>query len=152
MIALMLSFQREERLRMPRPVDVKVGETIRQLRIDRRLSQSDLAISLGISYAQVQKYETGKNRVSASRLVQIANVFGIDVNVFFEGARIVPVDPINDNFLPKELMTKQGLELLKAFHAIQNSFVRAKLLTLVKSVAKDQSGLDFSPDDKGVLI
>jgi transcriptional regulator with XRE-family HTH domain len=126
---------------MPQLVDIKVGEIIRRLRIDRKLSQHDLAASIGISYTQLQKYEAGKNRVSASRLVQIANVLSADVSMFFEGTQPLSIDATNDNFVPKVLMTRQGLELLKAFYAIQNAQVRAKLLTLVRSVAKDGSGL-----------
>jgi transcriptional regulator with XRE-family HTH domain len=138
---------------MPQLVDIKVGETIRRLRIDRKLSQHDLAASIGISYTQLQKYEAGKNRVSASRLVQIANVLSADVSVFFEGTQPLSVDATNDNFVPKVLMTRQGLELLKAFYAIQNMQVRSKLLTLVRSVAKDENalGCDEMPDVDEVL-
>jgi transcriptional regulator with XRE-family HTH domain len=127
---------------MPQLVDIKVGETIRRLRIDRKLSQHDLAASIGISYTQLQKYEAGKNRVSASRLVQIANVLSADVSVFFEGTQPLSVDATNDNFVPKVLMTRQGLELLRAFYAIQNAQVRARLLTLVRSVSKDEGALE----------
>jgi len=139
---------------MPQPVDIKVGETIRQLRIDRKLSQSDLASSLGVSYEQIQKYEAGKKRVTTSQLVRIAHILRADVSVFFAGNQPLPIDPTNDNFVPELLMTRQGLELLKAFHAIQNSCVRARLLFLVKSVAKDESALGSfeSLEDDGVVL
>eukprot|EP01035_Chromulina_nebulosa_P045349 gene45349-biopygen31286 len=107
---------------------MKVGETIRRIRVERNLSQLDLAACIGVSYAQLQKYEGGRNRVSASRLVQIANVLGADVSAFFEGTQPLSIDPTNDNFMPKVLMTRQGLELLRAFHAIQDSEIKAKLL------------------------
>lgn len=56
---------------------------IRALRLKNDMTQADLASKLSISFQQVQKYETGANRVSASRLDQIAKAFGVDPSIFF---------------------------------------------------------------------
>lgn len=121
---------------MPELVDLQIGQTIQQLRRKCRMRRADLAASISVSVQQLQKYEKGSNRVTASRLVQIANVLGADVTAFFEGTKTLSVDPTNDNFLPKALMTRQGLELMKAFYDIPNAALRAKILDFVKSVSQ----------------
>jgi transcriptional regulator with XRE-family HTH domain len=70
---------------MPSKVDAHIGRRIRQVRIRQGVSQSLLAEHLVITYQQVQKYETGANRVSASRLFEISALLGIDVSFFFDG-------------------------------------------------------------------
>lgn len=72
--------------RKPDPADVHVGQRIAQLRIARGLTQSDLARRAGpLTFQQFQKYESGANRVSASRLLQVAVALGVPVAYFFEG-------------------------------------------------------------------
>ena len=70
---------------MPHPVDIHVGKNIRRLRREARLSQQTVAEAVGIKFQQIQKYETGANRVSASRLWEIARVLDVPVARFFEG-------------------------------------------------------------------
>lgn len=67
-------------------MDKIVGQKIRIRRVKQGLTQQDLAAALGLSYQQVQKYETGANRVSAGRLYYIANVLGVDIPYFFSAA------------------------------------------------------------------
>lgn len=67
------------------PVDVQVGRNVRKRRIELGLSQTELAEACGITFQQVQKYENGANRVSASRLWQFAAVLGLEVAAFFDG-------------------------------------------------------------------
>ena len=71
--------------RLSNDVDCHVGERLRSLRREVGLSQTDVAAALGISFQQVQKYETGANRVAAGRLWDIANVLEVDLEYFFEG-------------------------------------------------------------------
>lgn len=66
------------------PIDVHVGLRVRNLRLDLGLTQADLAGHLGIRFQQIQKYETGRNRISASRLWDIAQALRTDVGYFFE--------------------------------------------------------------------
>ena len=70
---------------MCHPVDLHVGTRLRQQRRARGLSQTELGGRLGISFQQLQKYETGRNRISASRLWELADVLGVPVTCFFEG-------------------------------------------------------------------
>ena len=69
------------------PVDVHVGERVRITRLAARLSQTALADAVGVSFQQVQKYEKGTNRISASRLFQFAEILGVDVAHFFHGVK-----------------------------------------------------------------
>lgn len=70
---------------MPHPVDVHVGKRIRQRRLMLGLTQQALAENVGIKFQQVQKYETGKNRVSSSKLWDIGKTLSSPVSWFFAG-------------------------------------------------------------------
>lgn len=112
-------------------VDAYVGERIRDRRTSLGLTQEHLASSLQISYQQVQKYETGANRVSAGRLFELARILDIDVSYFFEGlneqAEIEPLDHGGKN--------RSAIELVRNFASIENQTVRAALSGLVKTIA-----------------
>src|SRR5215218_2507152 len=69
---------------IPDPVDVHVGARIRTRRLLLGINQETLANALGLTFQQVQKYEGGANRVSASRLAQMAEVLGVSVSYFFD--------------------------------------------------------------------
>jgi transcriptional regulator with XRE-family HTH domain len=69
----------------PNPIDVHVGGRIRARRRQLGLSQERLADALGLTFQQVQKYERGSNRVSASKLYDIARTLGVTVGEFFDG-------------------------------------------------------------------
>lgn len=64
-------------------IDRELGKRVRALRLARGVSQSDLADALGVSYQQLQKNETGANRISAARLYEIAAFFNISMDIFF---------------------------------------------------------------------
>lgn len=68
-------------------VDQRIGALIRQRRLDAGITQERLAARLGITFQQVQKYELAKNRVSASRLFEIAAIIGAPVESFYPEAR-----------------------------------------------------------------
>lgn len=70
---------------MPHPVDVTVGNRVREMRIRKGLSQQALGEKVGVSFQQIQKYERGTNRMGSSRLVQIADVLDVPVSSFFDG-------------------------------------------------------------------
>ncbi len=69
---------------MPHPVDQHVGVKFKQARRQKRLSQTDIANAVGISFQQIQKYETGANRISASRLFELAQILEVSPAFFFE--------------------------------------------------------------------
>ena len=107
--------------------DIDVGRRVRVLRLQRRLSQTDLANHLGVSFQQVQKYENGTNRISAGRLEQIAELFKIPVATLFaqSGAGA-------DNQKPLlELIDSAGaLRLLQAYSKLSNSKAKQALVQL----------------------
>lgn len=70
---------------MSHPVDIHVGHKLKKLRKLRRLSQEDLGRALGLSFQQIQKYESGANRISASRLFELGQFMDVTPDYFFEG-------------------------------------------------------------------
>ncbi|WP_064710642.1 helix-turn-helix domain-containing protein [Rhizobium bangladeshense] len=75
----------QERGQVSHPVDIHVGQQLRIRRIHSNLSQTELGEKVGLSYQQVQKYESGKNRISASMLYEIAGGLNVPVACFFDG-------------------------------------------------------------------
>jgi transcriptional regulator with XRE-family HTH domain len=116
----------------PDPIDLAVGARIRIRRKAIRVSQSDLAEHLGVSFQQVQKYERGANRISASMLVRAADRLGMTVADLVGEA---PGSVTGDDTL--QLLASPGaLELLQAFSTVTNPGVRASILALVRSTSE----------------
>jgi len=101
---------------MPHPVDVHVGKRVRHRRWLAGMTQQQLAESVGIKFQQIQKYETGMNRISASRLWDIAGTLGVPVSYFFEG---LDSTGTADADLPGDILAdKEALELVRSYYAI----------------------------------
>jgi|TARA_R110002072_G_scaffold517_22_gene3234 transcriptional regulator with XRE-family HTH domain len=111
--------------------DIHIGRRLRERRIALGLSQSELAEKLGISFQQVQKYESGANRVSGSRLWDIASVLESPVAYFFEGLE----DGVESSATERAL-DRQTLELARAVNSIEDEGVKTQLVRLVKAFAK----------------
>lgn len=112
------------------PVDVHVGHRIRQRRWMIGISQQQLAERVGIKFSQIQKYETGTNRVSSSRLWDIAAVLGVSVLFFFEGlSDSEERDPRGDI-----LADKEALELVRAYYAVPEE-QRRRLFNLARKLS-----------------
>jgi transcriptional regulator with XRE-family HTH domain len=104
--------------KIPHEVDVHVGKRIRQRRWLIGMTQQALAESVGIKFQQIQKYETGANRVSASRLWDIAEVVGVPVSFFFEGIDL-PESQAGDALAPADILgDKEAMELVRSYYAI----------------------------------
>lgn len=105
---------------MPHRVDVYVGQKIRQRRWLTGMTQQRLAELVGIKFQQIQKYETGANRVSASRLWDIAEALGVHVSFFFDGLK--PEKEINEKVaktVPLDVMgDKEAMELIRSYYSI----------------------------------
>ncbi len=100
---------------MPHPVDVHVGKRIRHRRWLVGMTQQQLAESVGIKFQQIQKYETGANRVSASRLWDISSSMDVDVSFFFEGIEEEATKVAG----PSDLLgDKEALDLVRSYYAI----------------------------------
>jgi transcriptional regulator with XRE-family HTH domain len=116
----------------PDPLDVMVGTRIRIFRMHRGLSQSDLAEKIGVAFQQVQKYESGANRVGASRLSRIAAALGISIADLFEPSSQKSPDSKSPFHL---LADPDALRVLKAFARTKDPRVRRAIARLVESVA-----------------
>ena len=97
------------------PVDIHVGKRVRQRRWMVGMTQQQLAERVGIKFQQIQKYETGANRVSASRLWDIARVLEVPVNFFFEGLHGRAADQKTSGDV---MADKEALELIRSYYAI----------------------------------
>ena len=122
----------------PHAVDVQVGKMIRNQRMISGISQSELGDRIGVTFQQIQKYEKGSNRVSASRLVEIAGAMNIDVRSFFDE---MEGQAANNNESVKEefVVSRQGLLLNSAFLSIKNEAIRTKILKLVQEIASTET-------------
>jgi transcriptional regulator with XRE-family HTH domain len=144
----------------PDPVDVYVGKRLRKQRVLMRMSQEQLARAVGVTFQQIQKYERGANRISASRLYDIAKVLGVPINFFF--------DHIDDEIEGRpgpdfpglreaqealeaddDIMTRSDtLDLVAAYWKLPSDDIRRKSLSLLRSMSglKDKKGEPL-PDD-----
>lgn len=135
----------------PDRVDVHVGSRLRQRRILLGLSQQALGDHLGLSFQQVQKYEKGSNRVSASRLFELTRLLGVPVGFFFEDLPAfrgtVPVTDTRHVELPGcscvncrsgtepgPDLSREALKLVGAYYRIRPLGLRKKLLALIQSL------------------
>lgn len=115
---------------MKHPVDVHVGKRIRHRRWMVGMTQQQLAEKVGIKFQQIQKYETGMNRVSASRLWDIAASLSVPVSFFFEGLDAKP--DAADSALPGDILAdKEALELVRSYYAIPDN-QRRRLFELAR--------------------
>ena len=118
---------------MKHPVDIHVGKRIRHRRWLTGMTQQQLAEKVGIKFQQIQKYETGMNRVSASRLWDISDALGVTVSFFFEGLTTgeKPADA-DANGIPSDILAnKEALELVRSYYAMpQNQ--RKRLFDLAR--------------------
>jgi len=127
--------------RHPNPVDLHVGARIRMRRKILGVSQERLAEDLGLTFQQIQKYERGANRVSASKLYEIAKSLQSSVGYFFEGLADTTGDGVAEGgepFVHDFLMTSEGLELAGLFPRITRPKVRRRILELVRSMAEEE--------------
>ena len=111
---------------MPHPIDVYVGTKIRLTRAARGVSQQQLSEMLNISFQQLQKYERGINRISASRLWEISQALGVKTAYFFDGAEEGDVQEIED-------MSTRTIELATRLNQISNEAVRNQIVGLIKA-------------------
>ncbi|AJE46239.1 helix-turn-helix domain-containing protein [Celeribacter indicus] len=121
---------------MKHPVDVHVGKRIRHRRWMVGMTQQQLAEKVGIKFQQIQKYETGMNRVSASRLWDIAEALSVPVAFFFEGMDVpaadMPQATSAERAVPSDILAdKEALELVRSYYAIPEN-QRRRLFELAR--------------------
>ena len=125
-------------------IDVHVGARLKQARIARGWTQEKLGAAIGITFQQIQKYETGANRIGASRLYDLGQVLGRKVDWFFEemSDAVAAASP-RSGLAPPEteaadpFRSREALELGRNYLAIPSERSRLRLLRLVQSLAAD---------------
>lgn len=115
----------------------EIGKRLRMRRLMLGMSQQTLANGIGVTFQQVQKYENGTNRVSASRMQQIARVLQIPVASLYEDIELNAPAPATTVDLEAVLSTKDGVALIAAFAKLKDSKVRQGLVNLVRTLAAE---------------
>ena len=127
----------------PNPIDVHVGSRVRLRRTLLGMSQEKIAKAVGLTFQQIQKYERGANRVSASRLFQFSKVLDVPVSFFYDD---IPADAGNGipgladgpaaTFEQGNLARRETLELVRAYYKITDLAVRRRLFDLTKALGR----------------
>lgn len=128
---------------MPRvrnPIDAHVGARLRLRRTLAGMSQTELGAKIGLTFQQIQKYEKGANRIGAGRLYQFADILGVPPSFFFDG--LSNVEAANHDPAQTSMLSRDAMELLRAYNGIQNDTVRRRVLALVKSMSIEPDGRD----------
>jgi transcriptional regulator with XRE-family HTH domain len=123
----------------PNATDVHVGKRMRMRRLMMQMSQEVFAAKLGVTFQQVQKYEKGVNRVSASRLQQACNVLQVPVQFFFDGLPKTETgsrrrEDSSYALISNLLSSSEGIALAKGFMQIEDRAVRRHIVKLVTQI------------------
>jgi transcriptional regulator with XRE-family HTH domain len=121
-------------------LDVHFGEKLkaRRLMTVPKVSQEDLGAALGVTFQQIQKYETGKNRMSAAMMVQIAAVLKVDVQYFFDE---LPTGAKNNKEIKTPALIEMSLaahgpRLIDAFLKLKTDKLRGAIADLAQALAR----------------
>jgi transcriptional regulator with XRE-family HTH domain len=115
-------------------IDAAVGVRLRNLRLRNKVSQTQLGEQISVSFQQIQKYEIGKNRVSAGHLAQFAKFFGVPVAAFYS-------EVTNDRAkaaVPSGAADRSVVRLVRAFEAVRDKSLRAALLDMTELMAQQR--------------
>jgi transcriptional regulator with XRE-family HTH domain len=124
---------------VPDPVDIHVGARIRTRRLLIGMNQETLARALGLTFQQVQKYEGGANRVSASRLSQIAEILNVPISHFFGDLDPGGAEPsAREREARDRLQRPETIELIRSYYAIADQGTRQQFLEMVKAAARSR--------------
>ncbi|HEX2135040.1 MAG TPA: helix-turn-helix transcriptional regulator [Microvirga sp.] len=130
--------------REPNELDHRVATRIRLRRQVIKMSQAQLGTRIGVTFQQIQKYEQGRNRVGAGRLLQIAEALNVPVSYFFEDVASSRTFDRESNFPGGILDQKDIVELLTAFSQISSPKIRHQLVEFVRAIASEASRGDLS--------
>ncbi len=134
---------------IPSAVDVHVGARLRQRRTLLGMNQTKLGSSIGLTFQQVQKYEKGTNRISASRLYALSGTLDVPVEYFF-GDMPTAVGASSPtlgrgrakkppSYEPDPMATRETLELVRAYYKIENAEIRKRLFEMTKTLGAAES-------------
>ena len=116
------------------PVDRLVGRRVRLLRKCQGMSQTELANAIGLTFQQVQKYEKGTNRISASKLFEIAQALNVEVAALFADATASNTgadSETEDSVVP----SRTNLQIVRTLSQVRNARVQRKVLELISALA-----------------
>ena len=130
----------------PNSIDVHVGSRVRLRRTLLGMSQEKLGKAIGLSYQQVRKYEWGSNRISASRLFELARVLDVPVGFFFNDMSddVAACSPGQSkgtvreavDVRPDPMAKREALELVRAYYKIRDASVRKSIFEFIKALAR----------------
>ncbi len=132
------------------PVDMHVGARVRQRRTLLGMNQTKLGEALGMSFQQVQKYERGTNRIAASKLFRLCQVFDVPINYFFDDMPdSVAASSLGQSrgkakkspsYEPNPMLKRETLELVRAYFKIEDADVRKRVYQLIMGVGAGAGG------------
>jgi transcriptional regulator with XRE-family HTH domain len=114
-------------------IDCLIGERVRSRRLRAKVSQAALGEALGVTFQQVQKYESGANRIGCGRLMKIAEVLECDVGEFY-GNQATASTPFS-----KFMATKDGVAIVEAMLKIKNQALRRTVIDIAEKLAEAQA-------------
>ena len=119
-------------------MEKQIGQKIRELRKRKGISQMDLAEKIGLSFQQIQKYEKGVNRISVSRLYQIARALDVDICIFFEEEKnkSTHIMETEQGYISAPSLDPEEKELISLFRNVDNKMVRKGLILLLKGIVE----------------
>jgi transcriptional regulator with XRE-family HTH domain len=132
---------------MKSPVDVQIGQRLRQKRWLSRMTQQQLADAVGIRFQQIQKYESGANRISAARLWRMAQALDVPISFFYAGIDGAEAELASGG--DARVDSKETFELVRAYYALSEP-ARRQMLALAQTLndeLKPAAHIRLSADD-----
>jgi len=117
-------------------VDTIIGRNLRAFRLQRGMSQEQIAEAVKLTFQQIQKYEKGSNRISGSRMAQFCQVLRVTPNDFFKGVPGITQKTGNGALDTRFLSTKEGVAISQAFQKIENRNLRRVVVELIECLTK----------------
>ena len=115
-------------------IDKLVGKNIRIFRLAKKLSQTELGNSVGVTFQQIQKYENGTNRVGSGRLAKVAQALNVPIARMFNNDVEGKDGEIRGEMVTELLSEPHAIQMLKAFSGIMDHNVRRRIVSLVESL------------------
>ncbi len=132
------------------PIDAHVGARLRVRRTLLGMNQTNVGDALGVAFQQVQKYENGKNRISASRLYDLSRVLDVPIQYFFDdmSSEVAASSPAQGggkakkppSYEPDPMASRETMELVRAYYKIEDADVRNRLRELTKALGAGEDG------------
>jgi len=126
--------------------DKMVGQRIKQLRKEHKLTQSDVANALGVTFQQIQKYEKGQDRISFNRVFELSKFMDLDLDSFAPlldeagmvyGLSDAPQEILKANANGNDISKKEIKEVLRFYGSVKKSTDRKKLMNIIKAAAEN---------------